>query len=173
MLIVSPSTANALSPHAGARAYVMFVQCNRGPILIEAIKGSELGRRLGELASDNAYDTMLIGLLETSTPDVHAKQIHEQCEDAHLHHSWFQPTGDLLAFVQGSGQRALQELLAVTHPAAISDRIVDVKEMADMLGVSIPTVRRMVKANQIPVIRAPDRVLRFNPTDVFASLQRR
>lgn len=151
----------------------MFVQANRGPILIEPVQGSDLGRRLGELARDNAYDTMLIGLLETPTPDTHAKQIAEQCESDHLHHSWFSASGNLLAFIQTTAQRALQELLAQTHPAAISGRIVDIKEMADMLGVSIPTVRRMVKAGEIPVVRAPDRVLRFNPIDVIASLQAR
>lgn len=177
MLIVSPSTVNALAPHASGGAFVMFVQVNPpagglGPILIEGVKGAALGRRLGQLARDNAYDPLLIGLLETTQPEQAAYQIKTEHDEYRLHDDWFEPTGALLAFIQQTSQAALQTLLAQTHPGAMETAPIDIDAMAAMLNVSVKTIRRMVDKKQIPVLRA-GRVLRFVPADVFASLQQR
>jgi excisionase family DNA binding protein len=172
VLIVSPPTAHALAPHASGRSFVMFVQApiNVGPILIEPVLGANIGRRLGELARDNAYEAMLIGLIETATPDEHAQQIAAQSEP--LHHRWYAPTGHLLVIIRDVGQTALQQLFGEVHPGALSEELVDIKEMASILSVSEPTVRRMVARGDIPCIRGSDRVLRFVPRDVIASMQR-
>lgn len=157
----------------------MFVQASapndHGPILIEAVCGADLGNRLAELARDNAYEAMLIGLLESTTPELHAQQIAAQVEAHHLHHQWYASTGTLIAFIQTSAQRALQELLALTHPGALPTEPVDIDEMARLLNVSVPTVRRMVKRGEIPFLRSSGERghLRFIPQEVFASLQRR
>lgn len=177
MLIVSPSTASALAPHAAERSWVMFVQVNApdgslGPILIEGVRGSKIAERLSQLARDNAFDAMLIGLMETVTPDDHASQIAAQCEATRLHDRWYAPTAELLAFIQHVGQHALTELLELAHPGALGTAPVDIDEMARILGVSVVTVRRMIKANEIPFLKA-GRVYRFIPTDVIASIQRR
>jgi excisionase family DNA binding protein len=177
MLIVSPSTAHALAPHAAEHSWVMFVQVNTpdgalGPILIEGVRGSKIAERLNQLARDNAFDAMLIGLMETTTPDEHAAQIAAQCEAAHLHDHWYAPTTELLAFVQHVGQRAMVELLELAHPGALGTAPVDIDEMARILGVSVVTVRRMIKANEIPFLKA-GRIYRFIPADVIASIQRR
>lgn len=177
MLIISPYTANALAPHASERAFVMFVQVNPpagglGPILIEGIKGAALGRRLGALARDNAFDPLLIGLFETAQPEQRAYEIKQKHDEDRLHDDWFEPTGTLLAFIQQTSQSALQELLALTHPGAMATAPVDIDAIATMLGVSIKTVRRMVDKKQIPCMRV-GRLLRFVPADVIASLQRR
>jgi excisionase family DNA binding protein len=155
----------------------MFVQVSApgvgaGPILIEGVRGSEISRRLSQLARDNAYEAMLIGLMETITPDEHAQQIREQLEAAHLHDHWFAASNDLLAFIQAVGQHAIQELLAQTFPGGLSQAPVDIEEMAKILGVSVPTIRRMIKAEEIPYLKF-GRVYRFVPADVIASIQRR
>jgi excisionase family DNA binding protein len=174
VLIVSPSTANAITPHASERAFVMFVQVNPpggvGPILIEGTKGAALGRRLGQLARDNAFDARLIGLYETTQPEQTAYQIRSQHDDDRVHDDWFEPTTALLAFIQQAAQQPLQELLAQTHPGAMEATPVDIDAIASLLGVSVKTIRRMVDKNQIPYLRA-GRVLRFVPADVIASLQ--
>lgn len=174
MLIVSPSTANALAPYASERAFVMFVQVNppkggMGPILIEGVKGAALGRRLGQLARDNAFDPMLIGLLETTQPEQTAYQVKQDHDADRLHDDWFEPTARLLGLVQ-QAQLVLQELLAQTHPGAMETAPVDIDAIATMLGVSIKTVRRLVDKNQIPFLRVGSQ-LRFVPADVMASLQ--
>lgn len=155
----------------------MFVQvtapgAGAGPILIEGVHGTEIARRLSQLARDNAYEAMLIGLIETITPDEHEQQIHAQYESAHLHHHWFSPTSDLITFVQSVGQHAIQALLAQTFPGSLSQAPVDIDEMAKILGVSVPTIRRMIKAEEIPYLKF-GRVYRFVPADVIASIQRR
>lgn len=174
MLIVSPSTANALAPHASERSYVMFVQVNppggTGPILIEGVKGAALGRRLGQLAQDNAFEARLIGLYETPQPEQLAHQIRAQHDDDRLHDDWFESTNALIVFVQQHAQQPLLDLLAATHPGAMDTAPVDIDTIASLLGVSVKTIRRMVDKNQIPYLRA-GRVLRFVPVDVVASLR--
>jgi len=180
MLIVSPATAQAFAPHAAEKAWVMFVQVNPpsggiGPILIEGIGGARIAMRLRQLSEDNAFETVLIGLLETTTPREHAAAIAEQY-GGHLHDGWYEPTAALLAYVQHVGQPALQLLLEQTHPGALDESLVDSAAIAAVLGVSVQTIRRMVKAKQIPFIKLGDghgAVYRFVPRDVIASLHRR
>jgi excisionase family DNA binding protein len=177
MLIVSPSTASALAPHAAERSWVMFVQVNppgggQGPIKIEAVKGSQIGTRLATLARENAFDPMLIGLIESPTPLEHAQAIIEQYAAGHLHHDWYAPSADLLAYIQHVAQGPIQALLAETHPGGLSEESVEIEEMADILNVSVPTVRRMIKQEVIPYLKF-GRIYRFVPADVIASLARR
>lgn len=155
----------------------MFVQVNApiggpGPIKIEPVKGSQLAQRLKQLAADNAYEAMIIGLIESTTPDELADAIAEQYAGMHLHDRWYLPTADLIAFIQHTAQGPIQALLAQTHPGALGESAVDIEEMAKILGCSVPTIRRMVKAEEIPYMRW-GRVLRFVPRDVIASIQRR
>jgi excisionase family DNA binding protein len=177
VLIVSPSTARALAPHTAEKSWVMFIQVNlpvggQGPIKIEGVKGAQIAPRLRAIASDNAFDAMLIGLIETTTPDEYAKAISAQYAGAHMHDEWYEPTADLIAFIQHAAQGAITSLLAQAHPGTLSTTPVDINEMARQLDVSVPTVRRMVKAGEIPCLRW-GQWLRFVPADVVASLQRR
>lgn len=175
VLIVSPATANALAPHAAERSWVMFVQVQPpigvGPVKIEGVRGKHIGERLAQLAADNAFDTMLIGLIPTTnSPHDHANAIAQQYASAHLHDGWFTPDPGLLAFIQHAGLPAIQELLAQTHPAALAEEPVGIDELAEMLGVAPITIRRMVKAEQIPYLRV-GLALRFVPRDVIATLR--
>jgi excisionase family DNA binding protein len=175
MLIVSPATTTALAPHAAQKSWVMFVQTNppcSGPglILIEGARGAELAQRMKQLSSTNAYEVMLIGLVESTHPAEHAKAIGEQYS-VHVHSSWYEPTASLLAFVAHVGQPTLSALLSEMHPGALSETPVDINEIAKILNMSVPTVRRMIAKQQIPFIRA-GRIYRFVPSDVIASLRR-
>lgn len=177
MLFVSPTTASAMSPHTGARSWVMFAQTTPpgagvGPIWIEAIIGAQIDTRLGELVRFNAYETFLIGLIETTAPEDSANAIREQYAGKNLHHYWYEPTADLLAYIQHYAQGPIRLLLEQTHPGGLSQGTVSLEEMQQILGVSESTMRRMVKANEVPVMRW-GRMLRFVPADVIASLQRR
>ena len=176
MLIVSPTTATALAPHAAAHSWVMFVQVTppvgAGPVKIEGVNGKRIGDRLAQLAADNAFDTMLIGLIPTTIdPREHAHAIMQEFAAAHLHDGWFAPDPGLLGFIQNAGLAAIQELLASVHPAAVGSEAVDIEAIAQMLDVSVITVRRMVKAKSIPFLRAGNGALRFVPSDVIASLR--
>ena len=174
MLIVSPATTTALAPHAAQKSWVMFVQTNPpctspGLILIEGARGAELAQRIKQLSATNAYEVMLIGMIESPSPTEHAKTISEQYS-AHVHNSWYEPTASLLAFIAHVAQPTLSVLLAQMHPGALSETPVDINEIARILNISVPTIRRMIAKNQIPFIRA-GRVYRFVPSDVIASLR--
>lgn len=156
----------------------MFVQVNApkgdlGPIKIEAVKGSQIGARLAVLARENAFDPRLIGLIESPTPAEHAAAIAEQYGGEHLHHDWYSPSAALLAFIQHVAQGPIQELLAVAHPGALSGENVSIDDIAAILDVSVPTIRRMIKKNEIPYLRTGNGVYRFVPRDVVASLAHR
>jgi len=155
----------------------MFVQVTPpgvgyGPIKIEGVKGVQLAPRLRAIAADNAFDALLIGLVATPTPDELTQTIHDQHEAARLHHDWFTPTTELVGFIQHAAQPALRDLLGRTRPGGLPDNAVDIGEMAAILGVSVPTVRRMVKADEIPYLRL-GKALRFMPADVVASVRLR
>jgi excisionase family DNA binding protein len=176
MLIVSPHTASALAPLTSDQSWVMFVQVNPpmgglGPIKIEGVRGSQIAPRLREIAADNAYETFIIGLTPTPTPTELAQTIHTQFVSALLHHDWFEATLDLIGFIQHTGQEALQALLAQTRPGGVPDGAVDIETLAEFLGVSVPTVRRAVKAGTIPFFKM-GKALRFVAADVLASLER-
>ena len=177
MIVLSPHTANALSPHAAEQSWVMFVQVNVpgngfGPIKIEGVKGTQIAPRLRALVAESAFEPFLIGLTPTVTPHELEKAIHAQYAATRLHHDWFQPTAGLLAFIQHTATGALQTLLAQARPGNVPDGAVDIDEIARLLGVSVNTVRRLVKDEKIPYLRV-SKGLRFVPTDVFASLERR
>ncbi len=158
----------------------MFVQCvppgmGTGRILIEGVLGSQIAQALRILDDRNAFDTQLIGLIESEAPHDHAKAIAEQyASSANLHGNWYWPTADLLAFIHHVAQEPIRQLLAQTHPGASDSPLVGIDEMAQILGVSVGTVRRMVKAGEIPIFgRAPNGALKFAPADVIASFRRR
>jgi excisionase family DNA binding protein len=177
MIVLSPYTASTLSPHTVDQSWVIFVQANpptggMGPILIEGVKGPQIATRLRALAAANAFDTFIIGLTPTTTPNELAKTIQAQHEAAHLHHDWYAPTVELLTFIQHTSQNKLAELLAAARPGGIPDNAVTIEEIAALIGVSVSTVRRLVKDGEIPYLRM-GKALRFMPADVIGSLERR
>ncbi len=176
MIVIGSHTAQALSPHTAEHSWVMFVQIAPpagiiGPIKIEGVRGSRVSKRLLAISEDNPYPAYLIGLVETPTPDEHAQAICEQHIASHLHDQWFEPTPGLLQFIQHVGQSALTSLLAATRPGGVPDGVVDIEGIAAMLGVSVPTVRRLVAGDSIPHFRV-GRQLRFVVEDVLASMNR-
>jgi excisionase family DNA binding protein len=176
MLILSPHTASTLSPLTADQSWVMFVQVNPpmgglGPIKIEGTRGTQIASRLREIAADNAYETFIIGLTPTLTPTELAQTIHVQFASALLHHDWFDATLDLIAFIQHTAQDALQALLAQTRPGGVPDGAIDIEALAEFLGVSTVTIRRAVKAREIPFYKI-GKAYRFMAADVLASLER-
>lgn len=175
MIALTSHTALAVALHAAEGSWVMFLQVMppgmTGPIRIEGVTGRQLIGRLNSIVDDNPYDVQLIGLLQSQAPHEDAQAIAGEFAAFQLRGWWFEPAPELLAFVQNDTQSALSILLAQTHPGGLSDAPVDIERMAEILDVSIPTVRRMVKANEIPYLRF-GRLYRFVPNDVLASLKR-
>ena len=151
----------------------MFVQIappsGLGPIKIEGVRGAKIGERLLSISVENPYPAYLIGLAESQVPHEHARAIAEQFLAHHMHDGWFEPTPALLQLVQHVGQGALAELLGQARPGAIDGQIVDIDRIAAILGVSVPTVRRLVAADGIPHMRV-GRQLRFVVADVLAAM---
>lgn len=175
MLIAHHSTAAAIAPHAADRSWVVFLQTVLpvgvvSPIRIVGMKGADIGKELRKITADNAYEIQIIGLIASNDPVTHAKAIGEQYS-GHLHDGWYMPSGDLIAFIQHHGKRALIELLERVHPAVMED-VVDTAEMARLLSCSVQTIRRMVKDEKIPYFRVGNWEYRFQPKDVLAALQR-
>lgn len=174
MLRLSTATTTAIALHATDQSWVLFVQCNApgasiAPIKIEGVKPKDFILRTRALATENPFDTFLIGLLPTNTPHEHAHAIASQFEDQHIRDGWYAPSAELLEFIEQTASPTLNGMLSLVHPVAV-DGVVTIEEIATMLNVSVPTVRRMVKAGEIPHLRF-NRALRFVPADVIASLR--
>ncbi len=177
MLRLSTSTVAAIALHAADQAWVIFAQLHPpngpGPVKIESIRGPQLMPRMRTLVADNPYELYLIGMIATPGPmDAAALAFAQEYPSAHLHDGWFEPSTELMSYIEQNASASIQDLLAVTHPAGVEGtEAVSIDEIAAMLGVSVPTVRRMVKANEIPFLRWGGKTLRFVPADVFASLR--
>ncbi len=176
MIALTANTSAAIALHAANSAWVIFVQAlspaGQGPIKIEGVKGVDLSSRLSNIVRNNAFEVQLVGMIPTTIPAEYAEAIAAEHDTTRLHDDWFEPTGDLIAFILHAAQEPIQQLLELTHPGGLEDnRVVSIEGIADILGVSIPTVRRMVKAGDIPFLKW-GRVYRFVPADVIASLQR-
>jgi excisionase family DNA binding protein len=177
MFRLSPSTTTAIALHATEQSWIVFVQCRPpaglAPIKIEGIRARDFIPRTRALNLDSPFETHLIGLLPTDAPQELELALHGRFAEEHLRDGWFTPSGHLANFIDESATDTLRGLLALVHPAAVEDGgAVSIEEMAELLGVAVVTVRRMVKAEQIPHLRW-GRTLRFIPSDVFASLQAR
>ena len=154
----------------------MFVQVvpptGAGPIWISGVRGHRIGEELLQISSRNPYPAYLIGLIESTVPHEHARNIAEQFAEDHLHDGWFEPSPALIQLVQQSGQHALSELLAQTRPGGVDDQMVDVDGIAAILNVSARTIYRLVDASGIPHMRV-GKQLRFSVTDVLAAMSMR
>jgi excisionase family DNA binding protein len=176
MMILNPTTAAAVVLHASDGVWIMFLQSTApcdpyGPIMIESTMRERLAARLTDLNEDNAYGLRLIGLMPVNDPK-NVDTVLEAFDAYRLHDAWFAPNAELLAFIAENAQDAISLLLAQTRPGALPDAPIMINEMADILGVSVPTVRRMIKLEEIPFLKF-GRVYRFIAADVLASLERR
>ena len=50
--------------------------------------------------------------------------------------------------------------------------LVDIDEMAKQLGISKSSLRRLALAGDVPCVRITDRLVRFDPIDVIATLKK-
>lgn len=175
MIALTSQTAAAIALRAAEGSWVMFTQAMppgvAGPVMINGVSGRALAQRLQTIQRYSPYDTQLIGLMPSEVPDEDAAEIANEFGAYQIHDWWFDPRHELLSYVAENAQDALVLLLAETHPGGLSDAPVDIERIAEILDVSVPTVRRMVKAKQIPFLRW-GRLYRFVPNDVLASLRR-
>lgn len=173
MLVLGPQTSQSLRTLTQDAPCVLFVQCHSssgtGPIKIEGTK--DPATRLRAIDNDNAFETYLVGLIFTPSPKQLESALHEQYRAAHLRKDWFAPTVEVIGYITHVAQPPLRELLAQLRPHSQPEGTTSIEEIAKYLGVSVPTVRRMVQRGQIPVMRV-GRTLRFLPADVVASLRR-
>ena len=176
MIALSSATTAAIALQASDSSWVTFVQANvpgtsQGPILINGIHGRNLAERLTQVAQDFPYTVNLIGLVESTQPKADALAIANEFGAYQIHDWWFEPNAQLLQYIAAEAQVAITVLLAQAYPGGLSDAPVDIEAMADIVGVSVPTIRRLVKAGEIPFLRF-GRAYRFVPNDVLASLKR-
>lgn len=177
MLIAHHSTVAAIAPHAADRAWIVFLQTALpagvpSPIRIVGLKrGAEISRELNRISELNAYEVQIIGLIPSTDPDLHVRAIAEQYASDHLHDGWYRPSADLIAFIAHHAKKGVQDLLDQVHPGAISEHVVDLRALAQLLNCSEVTIRRMIDRGEIPFMRA-GRNYRFQPAEVIAALQR-
>lgn len=176
MIVLSANTAAAIALHAAESSWVVFLQVfpsnvRQGPIKIEGIKGSQLAMRLMSIVRECPYEIRLIGLIPTTIPYEHAEAIG--AENELIHDGWYQPSSELIAVIDSSAQDSIQALLDELQPGALDVQdVVDITGIAEILNVSVPTIRRMIDKRKIPFMRF-GQSYRFSTKDVLASVPRR
>lgn len=175
LILLSPQTVDAVAMQGdNDQSWIMFIQlilnAGIGPIKIEGATGRELAVRLHEINDDMPYDVMLIGLIPCDEdPDRQAESIGNMFLP--LKNGWYHPTAELISHVSQYAYPHLIDLYNRTSPKAIDgDQLVDIEDLSQILGVSVPTIRRMIKAKTIPFMKA-GRAFRFVPKDVLASMR--
>lgn len=171
MIALTSQTAAAVALHAADGSWVMFMQALQigvMPIRIEGIHGADLLARLSTLTDDNFAEIQLVGIIPSDAPERDALAIANEFAPYQIRGWWFEPKPPLLSYIEE--QSVLSQLLMQTHPGGLSDAPVGIEDIADVIGVSVPTVRRMIKANEIPYLKF-GRIYRFVPNDVLASLR--
>lgn len=174
MITISVNTAAAIALHAAGGSWVMFLQAmfplgRQGPIKIEGLRGAHLAERLISISRDSPCDVSLIGLLPSPIdPTLHASEIANELTC--VHDQWYSPTTELIEFIENSAQATIKELLGQTSAGALDD-LVDITGIAELLDVSVPTIRRMIDRDEIPFLKF-GRSYRFVPSDVISSLRR-
>ena len=165
MLALTPPTVLAISQSLEGRSWVAFFGL-RAPsglcIKIEATK--TLAARMRALENDSPFDTSLMGLIETTQPAEAARAIQNEYQAARLRGEWFQPVPQLLTFIDRGAQTDLKNLVSHLRPA--TDGTVSVEELAEHLGVSVPTIYRRVRDRQLPHYRV-GRQIRFVLAEVL------
>lgn len=175
MLIARRSIAAAITPHAADRSWVVFLQTAlpagvASPIKIVAMRGADIGDEVRRIGAANAYQVQIIGLVSAADPDQLVREIAQRYAGPELHDGWYEASANLIAFIQYNAKAALHELLSRTHPAAVAEGLVDLKQMATILNCAEVTVRRMVHAQEIPFLRVGTKYV-FHPAEVLAALR--
>lgn len=166
MQILTFQTTRTIDHAPAGVGVVYFVQCRPtdetiGPIRIGATRN--LQAHLQQLVDLNPFPLYFMGSMMSAEPEKAKQMIQEQFATARTRGDWFRPTDELITFIRTKSQRPLTP----PTPQVPTDRLLSVEDVARILGVSVPTIRRFVAAGQIPCVRI-GRQLRFAPGDITA-----
>ena len=166
MQILTFQTTRTIDHAPAGVGVVYFVQCRPteetiGPIRIGATR--QFQAHLQQLVDLNPFPLYLMGSMVSAEPEKAKQTIQEQFASARTRGDWFRPVEELMTFVRTKTQRPLTP----AAPSVPMDHLLSVDDVARILGVSVPTVRRFVAAGQIPCVRV-GRQLRFSPKDIVA-----
>lgn len=171
MFILSPHSATSIAHDTAGQGFVIFIQFGAaGPVKIEGTRA--LGQRLRALDADSPVDVYLVGILPSVAPDDDAQSIQQEFAHARLRGEWFNPVKELADMITAQARPMMEQLLEQVQPQGDGDELLTVEEVAEQLGISVPTVRRFVRAGTLPHVRV-GRQIRFDPAAVSAALRLR
>lgn len=169
MQILTFATARTIAEHSQGPGYVYFAQCRPaegflGPIKISSTKN--LQGHLQALVINNPFPVYLLGWIVADEPEKLEKQLHTQFAGLRLKGDWFQVNDELITLIR---QRATRPVLVTTAAPDMTGTLT-VEQIAELLKVSVPTVRRLVASNAIPFHRF-GRQIRFVRDEVLKAVR--
>lgn len=167
MQILTFATAKRIAEHSPGPGYVYFAQCRPadgflGPIKISATKN--LAAHLQALVANNPFPVYLLGWITVDDPEKLERQLHTQFASQRIKGDWFQVTDELVDLIRARATRPIP-----VPPSAVPATLT-IEEIAELLKVSVPTVRRLVASNAIPFHRV-GRQIRFVPDEVLKAVK--
>jgi excisionase family DNA binding protein len=160
------------------RGVVYFVEAEElGLVRFGATR--DLPQRLATLTTENAARVRLVAALAHRDAPGYVAKLRRRFAAMHDHGDWFRPRAPLRAFLAELPPVAGADVCA---PPVVEDQdvfsfdvpapLLDVAALATYLQVSAVTVRRLVRARQLPCVRV-GRQLRFDIRDPAIAARRR
>jgi excisionase family DNA binding protein len=157
MLSLSPTMILKLEKQLEGRSWLVFLRLQHPTGMAIKIESSYLD-------NDTPFEISVVGLVETKNPLEAAQALQNEHRASRIRGTWFQPSMPLINFIEQAAQRdlrALIESMGEPPPGTIT-----VQELADQLGVSVPTIYRWVESGKLPHFRVR-RQIRFLPGEVL------
>jgi excisionase family DNA binding protein len=123
--------------------------------------------RISALRAANAYPLRVLGVVETPRHALFAMFLHFEFAQHRVHDDWFVPVPAILDYI---AQRA-QLFDPVVDPLDEGE-LITTAQLAHVLSLSVPTVRRWIRSASIPFY-VVGRRKRFRISEVRAALDAR
>jgi excisionase family DNA binding protein len=171
MIAITPQTVSALAPMVEGRQWIAFVETrNRAGSLVKIEATRHLVARVRAIDNDNPFEVSLLGLVESTTASASARAIQEEYQRDRAKGDWFNATVPLLTFIEKVAQPALVALVQQLRFHMAPAPTVTVEELAKLLNVSVPTIRRRIQDGSLPFVRFGNQY-RFVVGDVLATIR--
>lgn len=150
---------------------IYFVEADVPAKLVKIGVTTDLGRMLSSLRNTCPCSIAVLGILFSDRVRERKAQLHRQFIAEHAHGEWFRLSDKLRTWICDKAVSPESNLLSKARLAdrtdidrllveAALEPLIDIDRVAKALDVSVVTVRRYVRAHDIPFIRV-GRQLRF------------
>jgi excisionase family DNA binding protein len=170
-MIVYTKGGTANAPALGKIGVYFFQIEGNGPINIGATQ--DLEKQFVSLQRANPYSLVVVGFVAFNEPQAAAQHDHglrERFAQHHIHSDWYRPVSEIVEYAYSTRQIPVAPTkyrAVMTHEA--EPKLLTPQQLAEKLGVSVPTIRRLIQQDVIPYLKAGAQI-RFDLNAVLKAM---